>query len=274
MSGASGPDPLEVIREIAGEYEVFGELGRKSSDDVWFLARKAGDQALVALRLLQRGVDEWGDPIHEFKVARELGSEVSAGQSHCGACGAPLRTFARFCGICGADQTRGLRSGGSAAERQALLEQVRAVAADLYEVLGEMPQAEGGGMVYFALHRRTRQLVRLRLRDGPEGMELGETEVGMALTSSVTVTPIRPRPSSPGLPRRSGELIGVTQVAEPGRIRISGKAAAQPPQPSRPPERPSVANPSSAGSRERVLAYAVIGLAVVVLIETLLLLLR
>jgi hypothetical protein len=280
MTGASGTDPLDLIREIAREYEVFGELGRRSDEDVWFLARKEGDQALVALRLLRRGVDEWGDPIHECKVARELGSEVSAGQGSCSECGAPLRTFARFCGICGADQTKGLQTGGSPDERRALLDQVRAVASDLYEVLGEMPQAEGGGVVYFALQRGNRQLVRLRLREGAAGMDLGETEVGMALNSSVTVTPIRPRTSLRTAAAPAGAApLGVTHDP-PVRIRISGRtveparppegASAPPPAPPLPP-RPE-AEPGPGVSRERLLTYAVIALGVVVLIETLLLL--
>jgi hypothetical protein len=191
MPGSSGPDPLATIRERAPDYRVFGELGRTSDDDVWYLARKEGEDPLVAIRLSRKGVDEWGDPRYEISVATELGSDVPTDQGNCLACGAQLRSFARFCTRCGADQSGGMREGTSDEERKVLLAEVRAAAAEVYDVLGEMPQAERGGTVYFALERDSGELVRLRLREGNEGMELQETAVAMHLDQLVTATRIR-----------------------------------------------------------------------------------
>lgn len=265
MTPPSGTDALEVIRELASGYEIFGELGRTGDDDVWFLARHGEGSALVALRLLVTGRDEWDDPIYDFKVARELGSEVSLAQSNCHACGSPLRTFARFCGQCGADQTKGLRTPAPE-ERHILLAEVRAAAADLYEILGEMPQAEGGGMVYFALERKTRSLVRLRLRERAGGMELGETQVGLGVLGSVTVTPVQPLPP---VRRSSGQRaapLGVTLDPAPAVPAIPDVAAAEPAR--------RAGTPDESSPRERKLTYAVIVLAVVVLVETVLLMIR
>ncbi len=255
MPGSSGPDPLATIRERAPDHRVFGELGRTSDDDVWYLARKEGEDPLVALRLSRAGVDEWGDPRYELAVANELGSDVPTDQGNCVACGAPLRSFARFCTRCGADQSKGMREGGSDDERKVLLAEVRAAAAEVYDVLGEMPQADGGGTVYFALERQSGELVRLRLREGNEGMELHETAVAMHLDQLVTATRIRsgafPRPSV-----RISPPLGVTappptapEPAAPEPGPLPPEAAAPPPEPVSPPSpvqpapRPSAPRP-------------------------------
>ena len=307
MSDPRGPDPLATVREHAPGFAVFGELGRVDDDDVWFLARQQGEEPLVALRLSRKGVDEWGDPRYQVDVARELGSDVPSDQGTCVACEAPLRSFARFCTRCGADQSKGLRTGVTTDERRVLLAEVRAAAESVYEVLGEMPQSEGGGTVYFALERESGELVRLRLREGNEGMELHETAVAMQLDGLVTATPIR---SAPRL-RIAPEPLGVTHDPVPppapaaapapapdprpsgGSIRIRPSPAvpepvepapASPPAPASvaPPPAPPRPAPSPArrpeprapapSDRERKLLYAVVALAIVVVVETTLLL--
>ncbi|MGE0556398.1 MAG: zinc ribbon domain-containing protein [Gemmatimonadales bacterium] len=268
----SEPDLLEVVRGLATEHHVFGELGRRSDEDVWFLGRRHGDSSLVALRLQQTGTDEWGDPRYEMKVARELGSEVPTAQSNCHECGAQLRTFARFCGQCGADQTKGQRTSQTAEEQRLLLEEVRKVTEEHYEVLGVMPQAEGGGVVYFALERSSRELVRLRLRESSGGMELGETQVGIGLDSTITATPMRPLP----VIRRS------TPASRPTPLGVTEVAPAEPepqPQPVVPPDPPARASAPIRASRgpsdrERMLTIAVIVLAALVMILMVLLLRR
>ncbi len=271
MNNAPGPDLLDVIRKVAAEYEVFGELGRKSDTDVWFLARQDRDAPLVALRLLPRGTDQWGDPRYDVEMAKEIGASVAAGQTACDACGAPLRTFARFCGHCGADQAKGVRGGvPSVADRKLLLAEVREAASALYDVLGEMPWAGGDGVVYFALTRSTGALVRLRLRDAEAGMELGETRVGLSSTGAVTVTPMssmpaRPSASSVPFPPPVAKAPNPVVAAAP-------QPPAPPPSAPPPPPPPPPAPPALSGEAQKVrmLTYAVIGLSVLVLIQMLL----
>jgi hypothetical protein len=256
-------DALQIIRDRARDHEVFGELGRKSDDDVWFLARKQGDPALVALRLVRRASDEWGDPVYEHEVAREVGSDVSLAQARCVACSGHLRTFARFCGHCGADQTKGLKSGASMEERRRMLAEVRGAAAEHYDVLGELPRAEGGGVIYFALQRSNQALVQLRLRDAGDAMELGETRVQMSFDSSLTAIPVvGPRPSA-RVERQTP--LGITAPTA-AKDRPSAPVAAPPPPP------PPAPAPAAASPREKLLLWAVIGLGVIVVIQAILLL--
>ncbi len=271
MDNAPGPDLLDVIRKVAADYQVFGELGRKSDTDVWFLARKGEDAPLVALRLLSRGIDQWGDPRYDVEMAKEVGASVAAGQTACDACGAPLRTFARFCGHCGADQAKGVKGGApSVADRKLLLAEVREAASALYDVLGEMPWAGGDGVVYFALTRSTGALVRLRLRDAEAGMELGETRVGLSSTGAVTVTPMSSMPARPS---------ASSVPLPPPAMKAPDPVVAAPPPPPPPPPPPSARPPapkaaSDEAQKIRMLTYAVIGLGVLVLIQMIIVLFR
>lgn len=264
MANSTGPDLLEVVRKVAREYQVFGELGRKSDADVWFLARKGTDEGLVALRLLARGTDQWGDPKYEVEMAKEVGAAVAAGQTACDACGASLRTFARFCGHCGADQAKGVKGGTpSVADRKLLLAEVREAASELYDVLGEMPWAGGEGVVYFALNRANGELVRLRLREADAGMELGETRVGGSSVGAVTVTTMNPVParssaSSVPLPAPLG--VTAPSFTEPAPPRSPPPSALPPPALVRPPV------PDEA-RKVQFLTYAVVALGVLVLLE-------
>ena len=261
MTSPPGSNALELIRARARDYQVFGELGRKSDDEIWFLARREGEPALVALRLYRRTVDEWGDPVFDFDVVREVGSDVSVAQAHCIACGAQLRSFSRYCGICGADQTKGLRAGQSLKERAARLEEVRVAAEEYYEVLGEMPRAEGGGVVYFALQRSNGALVQLRLREADGELELGETRVGVQMDVSLTAVPVIPRTSTRA-PRATP--LGVTDPALGGPPRPAPLPEPPPPPPPEPAPAPS--------KKEKMLTIAVVVLAIVALIEAVLLL--
>jgi len=156
-------------------YEVFGELGRETDSDIWYLGRDRESKRLVALRLRQIGVLPDGRPDYELEIADELDATVSVGAGDCPHCGAAIRKWARFCTQCGKDLSLGGANPSSPGDRAALLEEVRIAAQGTYDVLGEMPWAGGGGIVYFALEARTNRLVRLRLRDSDDGLELGET---------------------------------------------------------------------------------------------------
>lgn len=174
-------DPLlDQVRRTAEGFSVFGELGRRSENDVWYLGRDLSTRQLAALRLRQERVDA-GEPVFSLEVAFDLDGEVALGEGRCPACGGKLREFARFCSRCGIDLAMADRMPKTAAERAALLEEVRASAGDGYEVIGEMPWSGGVGVVYFALERATGRLARLRLSFSTEGFQLGETVTALEL---------------------------------------------------------------------------------------------
>jgi hypothetical protein len=198
------PDELlEQVRQSAEGFTVYGELGRNSDADIWYLARDQSTETLVALRLELQGQDAAGQPEYSLEVAKELGGQVAMGLGDCPNCKAPLRSYARFCGKCGADLVRGEELPTSPAEQAALLEQVRLAAADYYEVLGQMPWLGGAGVVYFALERESGRLVRLRLRRDQQDYSLGETQALMPLSrveagyATTAMRALEPPPSPP-----------------------------------------------------------------------------
>ncbi len=264
------PDPndlLAQVRATAQGYDVFGELGRKSDDDVWFLARERGQSALVALRLKLEAPEGGGPPVRSLEVAKELGSQVAMDEGDCWKCQSRLRSFARFCSRCGADQTKGTKIASSEAERVELLAEVKAAAGAAYEVIGEMSWGGGGGAIYFAIEAASGELVRLRVRQGDDGIELGETEVGLSLGGHLTAAYV------------SGANPGEVAARKPIVRRASAPPA--PPGSSGRPSRAveielppagtdgAAASPASAkatwSARERILLIGVIGLGVLVL---------
>ena len=207
---------LEQVRATAEGFTVFGELGRRSDRDIWYLARDEAARRLVALRLRAEPTDAGGDPSYSLEVATELGKEVPLGDGNCPHCRAELRTFARFCGQCGGDLTTESRMPRSAEERAELLESVRIASSDVYDVVGEMPWGSGAALVYFALEKGTGRLVRLRLKPEGDEFSLGETRAAMALktrvlaaytTGHAPVIPQRPGPV-PSPPVRSAPPAG------------------------------------------------------------------
>lgn len=202
---------LEHVRATAEGFAVYGELGRRTDRDIWYLARDDEAAKLVALRLRQDGVDDQGQPAYSLEIANELDKDVPLGEGECPHCGAKLRSFARFCGKCGGDLTSSSQMPKSAEERAALLEEVRLASADVYDVVGEMPWGGGAGLVYFALEKATGRLVRLRLKLEGDDYSLGETQAAMALktkvlaayTSGVGPAVPRPTPAAPAAARDS-----------------------------------------------------------------------
>jgi hypothetical protein len=173
---------LRTVREAASEYyHVYGELGRESDDEVWYLAKDRSSAKLVALRLRRAGTGPDGKPDYDLSVARELDASVAVGAGDCPACHKQIRRWARFCTNCGVDLAAEGQNPSSPGERAVLLEEVRAAAQGVYEVLGEMPWGGGGGVVYFAIEKATQRLMRLRLKQDTGGFELGETRVLMPL---------------------------------------------------------------------------------------------
>ena len=187
MSGKSAEELLAQVRETAEGFEVFGELGRRSDIDVWFLARDQSGGGLVALRLKQDRVEN-GEPVFGLEIAKELDHGVALGEGRCPTCRARLRDFARFCSRCGCDLAGSGGAVKTAADRAALLEEVRIASAEHFEVLGQMPWSGGVGMVYFAIERASGRLTRLRLKDEAGDLSLDETDAAMTLKTRMSAT--------------------------------------------------------------------------------------
>ncbi len=260
-------DFLAAVREAADGYEVYGELGRESETDIWFLARDLETKKLVALRL-QAPADPGtagGKPEYDLDVARELDASVSVGMGECPNCSTKLRRWARFCTWCGADLSDSKAMPSSPGQRDALLKQVQEAASEYYEVLGEMPWAGGGGNVYFALERQSRRLVRLRLKQGDDGASLGETRVLMdfkdrqVTAEYMTQVVASSKPSMPA-------MTPPPPAAKPAAARVVPRAPLPPGS--------VVSGSAKPTEREQFLTYAVVGLGVLVLILFVLLLRR
>ena len=171
---AARDELLDAVRETAAsEYEVFGEISRSPDGTVAYLARDRHDGKLVALRLSR------SRPGNEYllEVAKQLDASVPAPAGNCPRCGAPLRSWGRFCTQCGFDQWTGTPTGaGQSAEE--LLAAVKQATAGKFEILGQMSRAQGGGVVYFAREIATGKVEALRLRqERDQGYSIGLTNV-------------------------------------------------------------------------------------------------
>lgn len=222
---------LQTVRDAAaGEFEVYGELGREGPDSIWYLARGVSDQKLVALRLHLVPSATGAKPEYDLEVAQELNATVAVGLGDCPKCHTPIRRWMRFCTQCGADLGLGGQLPTTATDRAVMLEVVRTAAASEYEVLGEMPWT-GGGIVYFALEKSGGRLVRLRLKASDGGYELGLTRALLPLAERISaayVTSVHEPVVSPGQEKPVGQPHPVAGIP-------AGKSG-----PSRPPRRPVV----------------------------------
>jgi hypothetical protein len=162
---------LEAVREEArGEYEVFGEITRGADGSVVYLARDVEDAQLVILKLTSSG---GGD--YFLEVVKELDTSVAAPEGVCSSCQSPLRQWGRYCPRCGSDLW-GDPSISGEWSRQELLQAVKEMAADRYEIYGEIPRAEGAGFVYFGRDLETGKLAALRLlKESADAFSLGQT---------------------------------------------------------------------------------------------------
>ena len=171
-----------VCAAAAAEFDVLGEIARDASGLVVFLARDLASGELVVLKLSRGDPEEAGQDEYSLEVARELDPSLPDIESHCPRCGAKLRRWARFCTQCGGDISGVGPSSRENLSRDTLRHAVRAAAASEYDVLGEIPRAEGGGLVYFARDRKTGTIVALRLQR--------ESESEYALDVTRVLTPL------------------------------------------------------------------------------------
>jgi hypothetical protein len=155
-----------LARALSGEYEILARLGLGAGGAPVYLARELVTDSLVALRLppLVSGNDgqEYG-----LEVVRQIDPSLPEIETRCSHCGATLRQWARFCSKCGRDVS-GLAPSAAGQTRDQLRALARETAAGKYEILGEMPRAEGGGLVYFGRELSTDRVVGLQLEPGPE----------------------------------------------------------------------------------------------------------
>jgi len=150
----------------AGKYEILGELGADAWGTRVYLARDAAAGGLVALRLQRQ---PRGDGAGELQARGALDSSVPALRGECPACFGTLSGWGRFCPRCGSDIS-GVPPGEPAGVTEAeLLTAARAAATDRYRILGAMPRAEGGGLVYFASDAESGRIAAMRLERTEEG---------------------------------------------------------------------------------------------------------
>jgi hypothetical protein len=188
--GTPRDELLEAVRDMAaGDFEVFGEISRSSDGTIAYLARDHHDTKLVALRLARSPTGNE----YLLEVAKHLDSTVPAPGTGCPRCGAPLRSWGRFCTQCGLDMWTG-PAIGHAGSKEEVLEAVKQATAGKFEILGEMSRAEGAGSVYFARDIATGKIEALRLRqEQDKNYSIGLTGVLQRALASPDKPPLPPR---------------------------------------------------------------------------------
>ncbi|MCI0432209.1 MAG: protein kinase [Gemmatimonadetes bacterium] len=151
-------DTLRVVRRaLAGAFDVLAELGRDDDGTIAWLARETKSGALVAL---QAHADAADHPRHvSVDIRRTLDAAVPSIATRCPACDASVRNWARFCADC----------GNNLGTREAQCTGIAVPAPNEFELIGEMPRAEGGEPVTFARHTDTSVIVTVRTHPAPTG---------------------------------------------------------------------------------------------------------
>jgi serine/threonine-protein kinase len=185
---------MRAVRAAAGAHEILGEIGRHPDGRIAFLARDRSSGELTILQLAREPADpESGEPL-ELTELRTLDASVPAPGGTCHLCQGALVGWERHCPACGEDVTGVSQESAPGTSREAILEAVREATSGTYEILGDLPRAEGGGSVFFARELASGRLVALRLLQE-------HTTAGDAPAYSLGVTqllkPHRPPPDAP-----------------------------------------------------------------------------
>jgi hypothetical protein len=200
-----------LARALTGEYEIVAGLGLGSGGAPVYLARELVTDSLVALRLppLASGSDE-----REFglEVVRQIDASLPDIETRCTRCGTVLRRWTRFCTRCKRDIS-GIAPDAQGQSRDQLRRMARETATGKYDIIGDMPRTEGGGLVYFARDLATGQIVGLQLEAGPEA--------GLVMTTTSFAAP-DPRFQIPTARKASDDQrIGRTPAGEITGRRVS-----------------------------------------------------
>lgn len=214
---------------LAGQFELYGELGRGKDGRIVYLARELANGRLVALQLSPTGSRTVAGEDYWFEVVRTLDASVPAIESDCPSCHKPLGGWGRYCRHCGTD-LGGPVAGETAEPTDDLLRDVRDAARGRYDVLGQMSRTEGGGLVYFARELATGKLVALRLQrehsaSGAERFSLGLTGV---LRSSVAEA-LGVKAAAAGATPAAADVTRVSKPVAPPRPAPVPVAVATPP---------------------------------------------
>jgi hypothetical protein len=249
VKGTEAPtdELLDAVRQMAaGDYEVFGEIGRGHDSTVVYLANDIAASRLVALKLTSSGLNS---DEYILDVVKELDSTLPSFENACSRCGTPLRQWGRFCGKCGMDLYSIADQKWTADE---LREAVQEFATDRFEILGEM-RTQGGGRIYFARDVATGTVEALRLqKTRQDEFSLGFTGVLKPLVASVVGTD---RPSLAGVaPPPQIDRKPVAPAQQPQSAPRQPQTPTRPgPPPVRPRQPPPVAATTQPGRRPSAL---------------------
>ena len=237
---------LEGVKQMAaGDYEVFGEIGRGSDSTIVYLARDIAAFRLVVLKLTPGRTDPNEYILDVFK---ELDSTLPSFDNPCDKCGTRLQKWGRYCPKCGTDLYDKAEQKWTADE---LREAVQEYATDRFEILGEM-RTQGGGRIYFARDVASGKVEALRLnRTSEDEFSLGFTGILKPVVASVvggdrpsigktgpwpTIdrTPLeRPKQAPAGPPQAPSTTRSAPPTVRPGQRPATQKDVSRPHRPQR-----------------------------------------
>jgi len=211
-----------LARALAGEYEIVVRLGLGPGGAPVYLAREMVTDNMVALRLpplvSDAGAQEYG-----LEVVRQIDASLPAIETTCSNCGASLREWSAFCPRCG-HGVSGIAPSPTGQTRKELRALVQRAATWKYEIVGEMPRAEGGGVVYFGRDLEAGgTVVGLRLEAGAgESMRLIPTRFA-AHDPTIELAESR-QPSGKQIARRVSVPLDVTTAPSAPRRKLAAGA--------------------------------------------------
>jgi hypothetical protein len=173
---------FQAVHEAAeGDFEVLGEIVRSADGTASYLAKDLATQALVVLRLTPEAENEY-----VLDVVRQLDQRVPAPPATCPRCKAGVRGWGRFCTRCGTKLWKA-RSFKGRWTKPEVLAAVREAVQGKFEILGEMKDARGEGLVYFARDITSGRIEALRLeQEGADDFSIGLTGVLERFAGSIS----------------------------------------------------------------------------------------